>query len=78
MIPREDGTVSYIPDTGFAGTDSFTYVVQYNDGQFSEPATVEVTVENVAPEISEIQIPDSVVEGTEFNLNAIATDADWE
>ena len=43
VVVRDDGTVSYIPDTGFAGEDSFTYVVQDNDGQFSEPATVEVT-----------------------------------
>ena len=33
VIPREDGTVSYIPDTSFAGEDSFTYMVQDNDGQ---------------------------------------------
>ncbi|MGD1919506.1 MAG: Ig-like domain-containing protein [Pleurocapsa sp.] len=26
---------SYIPDAGFAGEDSYTYVVQDNDGQFS-------------------------------------------
>ena len=74
-IPRDDGMVSYIPDTGFAGTDSFTYVVQDNDGQFSEPATVEVTVDNIAPEIAEIQIPNNITEGVEFTLNAVATDA---
>ncbi len=75
VIPRPDGTVSYIPGTRFAGTDSFTYVVQDNDGQFSAPATVDVTVANVAPEITEIQIPDSIIEGVEFTLNGVATDA---
>ncbi|MEM6402078.1 MAG: Ig-like domain-containing protein, partial [Cyanobacteria bacterium P01_D01_bin.116] len=40
----EDGSFSYTPNDGFSGTDTFTYLV--NDGEiFSEPATVEITVE---------------------------------
>ena len=39
-----DGTVTYTPDTGFQGTDSFTYVV--SDGQGgTDTATVTVTVQ---------------------------------
>ncbi|AFZ38163.1 outer membrane adhesin like protein (plasmid) [Stanieria cyanosphaera PCC 7437] len=74
-IARPDGTVSYIPGTGFAGTDTFTYLVSDNDGQLSNPATVTVTVDNVAPTITDIQIPDNITEGTEIELEAIATDS---
>ena len=54
--------------------DSFTYVVQDNDGQFSNPATVTVTVDNVAPTITEIQLPDNITEGTETTITAIVSD----
>ncbi len=41
---NEDGSFSYTPNEGFSGTDTFTYLT--NDGEiFSEPATVEITVE---------------------------------
>ena len=72
---NDDGTVTYTPSDRAIGTDSFTYVVQDNDGQLSEPASVSVEVENVAPEITEIQIPDDITEGDEITLNANATDA---
>src|SRR3990172_4187703 len=39
-----DGTVTYTPDAGFAGTDSFTSTVRDNDGAVSNEATVTVTV----------------------------------
>ena len=72
---NDDGTVSYTPGDRFVGEDSFTYVVQDNDEQQSETATVDITVENAIPEISEVQIPDTVTEGVEVSLNAIASDA---
>ncbi len=40
-------TISYIPDTGFAGTDSFTYLAS-NNGANSAPATVTISVANPA------------------------------
>ena len=43
-----DGTITYTPDEGFFGTDSFTY--RASDGQLlSDPATVTVTVEQAEP-----------------------------
>ncbi|WP_428628099.1 putative Ig domain-containing protein [Sphingopyxis sp.] len=36
-------TISYIPDTGFAGSDSFTYIAS-NNGANSAPALVTITV----------------------------------
>jgi uncharacterized protein YhjY with autotransporter beta-barrel domain len=40
-------TISYIPDTGFAGSDSFTYLAS-NNGANSAPATVTISVANPA------------------------------
>ena len=39
-----DGTVDYVPDANFFGTDTFTYTVQDDDGAISNIATVTVTV----------------------------------
>ncbi|MBL0914289.1 MAG: Ig-like domain-containing protein, partial [Sphingopyxis sp.] len=38
-------TISYIPDTGFAGSDSFTYIAS-NNGAASAPALVTINVQN--------------------------------
>lgn len=44
LTPNEDGSFTYNPGTGFAGTDSFTYVA--NDGaDDSNAATVTITVQ---------------------------------
>ena len=43
-ISKGDGTVMYTPNTGFTGTDTFTYTVKDNDGATSNEATVTVTV----------------------------------
>jgi hypothetical protein len=48
------------------------YLVADNDGQQSEEATVTVNVANAAPKITEIQIPDTITEGDEVELEAIA------
>lgn len=39
-----DGTVTYAPNAGFTGTDSFQYTVQDDNGARSNAATVTVTV----------------------------------
>lgn len=43
------GTVSYAPDSGAVGTDSFTYTVQGQDGATSNTATVTVTIQEMGP-----------------------------
>jgi len=45
-VAHTDGTVTYTPDTGFDGTDTFTYTVNDNEGATSNQATVTVTVIN--------------------------------
>lgn len=44
-VMLEAGNVSYTPDTGFSGTDSFTYTIIDGNGG-SDTATVNVTVTN--------------------------------
>jgi VCBS repeat-containing protein len=54
LLLGTDGSFDYTPNTGFHGTDSFTYVA--NDGQAdSNPATVTITVDavNHAPAAAE-------------------------
>jgi VCBS repeat-containing protein len=50
-----DGTVSYAPNAGFAGTDSFTYTVSDgNGGQATATATVAVLAANLDPVANDI------------------------
>ncbi|MFK7875245.1 MAG: Ig-like domain-containing protein [Paracoccaceae bacterium] len=73
-----DGIYTYTPETNFSGTDSFTY--QISDGEFSDTATVNLTVEgmNDAPTLS-----DATTGGTEdtpvslsLAINAFDLDGD--
>ena len=41
------GDIKYTPDSGFYGTDSFTYTVDDNDGATSNTATVTISVSEV-------------------------------
>ncbi len=43
---NSNGTVTYTPDSGFTGTDTFTYTVDDDQGATSNEATVAVTVVN--------------------------------
>ncbi len=43
-VPLADGSIRYIPATGFVGVDSFTYSIADNEGRYSAPATVTVQV----------------------------------
>ena len=44
-----DNTITYTPNAGFTGEDSFTYSAIDDGGALSDPATVTVTVEPGAP-----------------------------
>ena len=60
-----DGSFTYAPDAGFAGTDGFTYVAE--DGVAESPiATVAITVTNDAPSASADAY--SVVHDTTLNV----------
>ena len=61
-VANANGTVTYTPDNGFDGTDTFTYTVNDNEGATSNQATVTVTVNS-----------GSVTEFTAYNDLAWAT-----
>ncbi|MEL6886577.1 MAG: FG-GAP-like repeat-containing protein, partial [Pseudomonadota bacterium] len=44
IVDNGDGTLTYTPDTGYNGTDSFTYTI--TDGELTDTATVNLTVGN--------------------------------
>jgi VCBS repeat-containing protein len=65
---NSDGSFSYVPNSGFTGTDSFTY--EANDGTLnSTAATVSLTVVDDAPTASD----DSYTAHKNLTLNVAAT-----
>ncbi|WP_254275463.1 Ig-like domain-containing protein [Halomonas sp. 3H] len=75
---NSDGTLTYTPDEGFVGTDSFTY--QASDGDLlSDPATVQVTVEQAEPVNAPPLAQDdtaSTVEGSVVQIAVLENDSD--
>ncbi|MEJ2455460.1 MAG: cadherin-like domain-containing protein [Candidatus Thiodiazotropha sp.] len=49
LADNGDGTVVYAPDSGFSGSDAFSYRVADNLGAWSNTASVAVTVNPVSP-----------------------------
>ena len=65
-VPNGDGTVTYTPQSGFSGTDAFTYVV--TDGEFGwDLATVTVTISGAGNQ------PPSVDAGSDQAISLPAT-----
>ncbi len=71
-INNGDGTVTYTPDSGFFGTDSFSYTI--DDGNSgSDTATVTITVAQVIPQVT-ISINDATaIEPLTGSVNATLT-----
>jgi hypothetical protein len=87
-----DGTITYTPNSGFTGTDSYIYTVKDDDG--AESDTAEVTIEvkpagsstsstyetggDSAPETSMLGVPedDSGPDGGVFGPSAVAVRSD--
>ena len=60
-VVAADGTVTYTPDAGYTGTDSFDYVV--TDGTDSDTGTVTITVTKKTEEPPAPGIPDTTITG---------------
>ncbi|NND60857.1 MAG: tandem-95 repeat protein [Gammaproteobacteria bacterium] len=75
VVDNGDGTVTYTPDAGFFGTDTFTYTV--TDGTASSSATVTVTV-NETPNQEPTPVNDQAEtdEDTAVTINVLANDSD--
>ena len=72
-----NGGFTYIPNTGFTGIDSFLYVAIDDEKQISEPAFVNITVNNPpeTPAISGQDPPKLEIEKL-YDFNASTTDPD--
>src|SRR5262249_57938522 len=56
LVLRADGTFRYVPRANFQGTDSFTYVASYPQGD-SAPTVVRIHVESLRPERRTFVVP---------------------
>ncbi len=72
---KTDRTVTYTPDAGFSGVDSFTY--DASDGVASDTATVTITVDP-APNQAPVAVDDSAstTKGQPVNVDVLANDND--
>ncbi len=86
-LDAQTGKFTYIPDAGFAGTDTFTYWVVDGDGTPSAPATVAVDVTNTLPSPKSQEVNYYGVEQAQFLGQTyewghigqlVATDADGD
>ncbi|WP_373540280.1 PKD domain-containing protein [Chamaesiphon sp.] len=73
-LPGGDFTYTYTPTPTYVGTDSFTYLGFGTDGQISNLATVNLTINNLPPTIETVLIPNQINEGQTIQLKATATD----
>ena len=81
LVDNGDGTLTYTPDAGYSGADSFTYTV--TDGELTDTATVSLTVAPLQAIISDDFSGDTLNAGWSFagaagasvQLGANATDA---
>ncbi len=79
--PNPDGTVTYTPEFGFTGIDTFTYTVKDTLGAISNTATVNVTVtlQNSAPTLSVSEpngVGDTVTVGDLYDITYDLGDAE--
>ena len=69
---NNDGTVTYSPNPGFFGDDSFTYTIEDGNGG-SDTATVNITVDEAIPDVTISIGDDTVIEPLNGSVNATLT-----
>jgi DNA/RNA endonuclease G (NUC1)/PKD repeat protein len=74
LTQTPDGKLTYQPVPTYVGNDSFTYLGYGSDGQISNLATVNLTVNNLPPTIQNVTIPTTINEGQTIQLSALAKD----
>ncbi len=68
-----DDTISYTPDPGFSGTDTFTYTITDTAGN-TDTATVTVVVTNEAPVA--VDDSDTTADATPVDIDVLGNDSD--
>ncbi|MEC4982763.1 MAG: tandem-95 repeat protein, partial [Oscillatoria sp. PMC 1076.18] len=73
-----NGVITYTPNANFTGTDSFTYTVDDNEGETSNPATVKVTVNADVANVAPVATNDTATtnEGEAVTINILNNDTD--
>ena len=71
---NNNGTINYVSESDFIGIDNFSYAVQNNEGIISNPASVNIVVNNTPPTITELTFDTEINEGEETNFSVSATD----
>jgi Bacterial Ig domain len=74
LLQAPDGKLTYQPVSTYVGNDSFTYLGFGSDGQISNLATVNLTVNNLPPTIETVLIPNQINERQTIQLSALAKD----
>ena len=74
LTQTPDGKLTYQPIPTYVGNDSFTYLGYDADGQISNLATVNLTINNLPPTIETLTIPTKINEGQTIQLKATAKD----
>ncbi len=78
IVINPDGTITYTPDDGFTGTDTFTYTISDPAGN-TDTGTVSVTVGDIdddsAPPIAEDDNGNTPI-GVPINFNVLVNDSD--
>jgi len=78
LVENNDGTVTYTPNTNYNGPDSFTYTVQDDDGQVSNIATVNLTVNDVNDPPVAIDDSANVSEDSSVTFSITGNDTDLD
>jgi hypothetical protein len=77
LVNTTTGAITYTPNIGFAGSDSFTYTVQDNLGAVSNVGIVRVTIQFVnTPPVAANDGPVRTTPGVPESINALANDSD--
>ncbi|MGI9542869.1 MAG: Ig-like domain-containing protein [Cyclobacteriaceae bacterium] len=78
IVDNGDGTITYIPDPAYNGTDSLTYTVNDNNGATSNIATVLIVIEDIND--LPVAVDDAVGTNEELTIaiNVINNDTDTD
>jgi gliding motility-associated-like protein len=75
---NEDGTIVYTPDPGYTGEDAFTYRVANVTGQFSNAATVSITITSSVINVPNLFTPNGDGKNDNFEIRDLNQYADNE